>query len=370
MTTITSGMTGAAYITALNANFAELATYWGVGANSMTTITSSMTPADRLKAINNNFRATVLIVGMTGVAMIESLNNTFSKSEKVRRFQDYIKENLWLQGECSALVTDDGTQMDVWSDLGYCYTTDGLSFSVIETCTWNGYTSIQCLTTVKVDGVYYCTASSLDGESVKGIRLFTSTDKYTWTYVATLVTLTTVIGSWVIGGVGNSFLFKDGTTYYLFFEMWENVGNNWRIWLASASALDGEWTFVENPIVPYSGTADGTGNPELVQINNLPYKHEGKFYMTYHYDTTHAATQGIYRAYSYDLLTWVVEGNMLDTRVAPMQVPWSNGDQCLCQFKGRTFMFYTNNANGGGANMHTDMNVDNLPLTELLSLYP
>ena len=87
MTTDFTGMSPAQYITALNNNFAELATNWGVNQTSEAKsfdvlITSNATPS----ILNKNFRGGRINYGVKSSAYLSALNLGFLSS--VKRFQD------------------------------------------------------------------------------------------------------------------------------------------------------------------------------------------------------------------------------------------------------------------------------------------
>ena len=96
------------------------------------------------------------------------------------------------------------------------------------------------------------------------------------------------------------------------------------------------------------------------------------YYLSYFYKAnTGYAT--INRMYSSDLIHWVEEGSMFDVRDIPIggESFGDNGDHSLCQFKGKSYLFYTHNANSYGySTPNIRYTVDDRPLNELLKLRP
>lgn len=362
MVTITKDLFNADLIVALNANFTELATIWGVNAVSMLPVTAT---SDLVFLINHNFRTEVVKIGMSGTEFIYALNAAFSANTLCRRFQDRIINNLAAWGEPSALVSDDGNRLDLWINSGYYFTTDGINWSPQQIMTWDGWENIYSPQISKHGDTYYAMCSP----SFLSLELFSSIDRYTWTHEATIFELGGS-GNWVKTNFGNPFMWKEGSSYFLLYEA--KVGGIWRIGLATADNVAGPWTdSPSNPVITYDPVAmsEGNGNPELAMINNQVYKKDGRYYMYYHYNGV-SLDPGINRAYSYDLINWVDEGIILDSRIPFIQKPWTNVDHCLCEFKGRTYLFYTNNANGGGTNCYTCVGIDNRPLSTMLDLLP
>ena len=79
------------------------------------------------------------------------------------------------------------------------------------------------------------------------------------------------------------------------------------------------------------------------------------------------------RMYSFDLVHWTEEGTMFDVRDVPTGGDESgdNGDQSLCQFKGKSYLFYTLNANSyGRGEPNIRYTVDNRSLEELMRIRP
>lgn len=367
MTTITNGMTPDQFITALNANFVELAGIWDVDILSFEVLNSAMSGDQLLFNINHNFRALSISFGESGGSFISALNSSFATI--VHRFQDYRVANVFNieSAEPTALVSDDGEQMDVWDGFGnYRSTTDGINFSAnIAIDIPSGNNGHHML---KVGDTYYCYVMHWDGTMYSTIRLFTSTNKINFTDQGDVIGIG-VNGGWNVVDVGNCFVWKEGVVWYMIYEAHYGVGG-YGLGLATANAPEGPWTGdAGNPILPYPGSGEGFGNPEMPRVNNEVIKHNGCYYLYFHYDNA-GPKRNLYRAYSADLHIWTIEGSILNSRIPPTAPGVSNGDPCLCQFKGKSYLFYMNNSNGGGVNIHDDMTVDNRPLSELLALYP
>ena len=105
----------------------------------------------------------------------------------------------------------------------------------------------------------------------------------------------------------------------------------------------------------------------------MPIKIEGRYYAYFHgmYGKYNTPSAAIYRAYSYDLLEWVIEGVILDNRDTPSEPnKTSNADMCLIEFKGRTFMYYTYDINSGGKAPIIKILIDNRRCIDILKLRP
>lgn len=370
MITVKNRISNTDLYAAIDANNIELLDKWRCHANSFIPIVGK-TNKELIDCINSNMRYTTLEAGMTGEQVIKSINASYNRD--VSRFQDLIIEHV-IPGdgiaEPTALVTDDGNQMDLWCTSIYTYTTDGINFAAPvplvfhHTETW---TNIMCLQMFRDGNNYYCT--SVVHENA-GIVLWTSTDKINWYFEKIIFTFSD--SSLPITSFGNEFNWKENGKWYMLYEA--SINGGYQICLAESDSLTGTWIdYVGNPVIS-SYINDGLGNPELARVNNTIYKCDGKYFVNYHYHLVRP-DRAINRAWSYDLKNWTVEGPMLDTRVPPDNELWSNGDQCMCEFKGKTYLFYSNHANqyitgDSGASTCIDMCVDFRPLSQLLRLYP
>lgn len=305
--------------------------------------------------------------------------------------------------EPSALLVDNGNKIRLYSAGGiFSETEDGINWStpteIINREVLGGHPSVNI-----VDGLYMWVGYRKAENNNEEFTLCTSEDGITFTYRGIIKGTKNGISD--IGNghsmlyLGNTYLFKDyDGTYYLFYEGYER--NNpehpdWEICLMTCTDLfvdNGDGTIgnwvqcAENPIIPslkagakgnyYPGWT-APGNPEIVKgEDNQPLKYDGKYYMYYHIqadqDNSHLTVNSrIERAYSYDLVHWISEGSIIASRDVP---EWGdNSDQALCQFKGRTYLFYTVGVNSGIPRHMTDnlrCVVDDRPLVEMLKIKP
>lgn len=377
MTTIQTGMTSAQFLAAVNDNFTELATTYGIYINSFITLTASMTPTEQRDALNHNLRATSVIFGQTGTSFISNLNTYFATP--FPRFQDALLENIALGAEPSAIVSDDGNTLDVWTSWTHFSTTDGVNFTDPVFLVFTGLAEglSHGLSRVLKDGSnYYMVRSKYDIAEGGYYELFlmSSTDKINWAYVGDIMSPGDYGEGWNLTNPCNSFLWKEGNTWYLIYEAFTDGSGPYKIGLATASAITGPYTnYAGNPILPFDvvTSPSGDGRPVLAtDENNQVLKVNGKYFMYYHHELV-SAGMSIRRAYSTDLHTWTVEGNIVDSRERPQEVGTSNGDICVCQFKGKSYLFYSNNVNGDNdPPEHIDALVDNRSFAEILALRP
>jgi hypothetical protein len=362
MTNIVPGMTPVQYITAMNDNATLLATAWGVNADSFLTLTTSNASPSN---INYNLRGNVVAYGQKASTYLSGLNLAFASI--VHRFQDNLLENimspLTAYGEGSALVSDDGNQIDIWftatitgvTNIYYSYSTDGLTFAApTKTNIPDGYIRNHVH---KVGATYYHYANHGDTT----IHLFTSTDKVNYTDQGEVIGLGGV-GAWDHLHLGNPFVWNEGGSWFMLYEA--EAASGWKIGLATASAPEGPWTkYGSNPVIT---GVEGIGNPEMPRVNNVVIKNGGNYVVYCHYGDTFL-TSTLVRLYSADLHTWVNESALLDSRRIHGN-SMTYGDQCLVQFKGKSYLMWSpsNQVNAS----HVDIGVDNRPLAELLALYP
>ena len=374
MTSIAEGMTPAQFLTAVNDNFTELCTTYGIYQNSFITLTLAMTSTEWRDALNHNLRATSVVLGQHGGSFINNLNTYFATP--FPRFQDDLLENIALGAEPSAIVSEDGNTLDIWTAWKHFYTTDMINFSEPSVLNHAGIEGDHGLGRVLKEGeTYYQVRSKYTAElGYYELFLMSSANKVAWTYVGDIMSTGNYGESWNVAGLANSFLFKVGSTWYLIYEAVMVGGSAYQIGLATAPAITGPYTNYEgNPILPVEGAnvPFGDGRPVIAtDENNNVLQVNGKYFMYYHHDLT-SATMSIRRAYSTDLLNWTVEGNIVDPREVPQEAGTSNGDICVCQFKGKSYLFYSNNVNGDNdPPEHIDVLVDNRPFAEILALRP
>ncbi len=341
--------------------------------------------------INHNFREDVVYKGMDEESFKKQVKSYFKKP--IHRFSDFkVNPGLNDSYEPSTLVSDDGEKIELFSPNGMYYeSSDGINWSKGESLIMsNGYTP-RHFSVNKIDGVYYLTGR-VYGADKEYMDLYTSIDKIHFELKGHIVSTDDNLGDgFRFDSFGNSFLLKSNEgKYYYFFEGAEHK-SNWSICLMTCDDIlknrdggfVGDWEQCpENPILPY-GRKNYAGetpqlycNPEIVKgEDNQPLVVDGKYYMyylTYFYKAnTMYAT--INRMNSTDLVHWTEEGTMFDVRDVPTggEGHGDNGDHSLCQFKGKSYLFYTLNANSYGyAPINIRYTVDNRSLDELMRLKP
>lgn len=310
MITIQDGMTSAAFFAALAANNTELRTNWSVNSTSFDAVINGTTGVQAKINFEHNFRTSGLSIG-SAIGLKNFLNNGFALT--VHRFQDNSLENILSPetsyGEPTALVSDDGSQIDLWCFLTnriyYTYSTDGLTFAAPSATNITvGYMRNHIL---KVGNIYYHYAVLNDDS----MHLFTSTDKINFTDQGEVLHHGGV-GDFDSKSIANMFVWKEGINWYMLYEAMNTVDNLfWTIGLATASAPEGPWTkYASNPVI--TSVIQGAGNPEIPRVNNEIIKHNGLYYVYFHQGD--GLTAHIRRAYSSDLHTWTQEGIILDDR--------------------------------------------------------
>lgn len=364
MTTIIEGITTDEFFTAMNANSAELAVNCSADIDCMTTLSSTMTGIDFVRDVNHNFRNTVANIGSLSIS---NINSSFGQT--ISRFQDdYVEKaiDVELAAEPTALVSEDGERLDVWFTggvgEGYAHTTDGVNFTLENTTGLSG----ECGYVFKDGETYYMMRRNVIDNY--NINLLTSINRKDWTDQ----------GSVFIGGVGlwdqtlgNPCFWKEDGVWYLIYEAY-GPSNAWMLGLATAPAVTGPWTKYEgNPLI--SGLGEGVGSPEIIRKNGQVLKHNGEYYLYYHFDNhDYVYQQNNYRAHSTDLHTWTIEGPILNvhheheiaTRFR------SYGDVAIVEFKGKSYLFWSACGEAPVNPCHIDLGIDNRPLAEILALYP
>lgn len=265
-------------------------------------------------------------------------------------------------GEPTALSADDDSQIDLWftyiNHPAYCYSLNGLTFQ--------GWTDTDVPAgnlrphILKDDGTYYLYVT---GASDTSAHLFTGSDKVHFADQGEVLGLGGA-GQWDDAHLGNTFIWREGATWYMLYEA-SGGANPWYIGLATASAPGGPWTrYVSNPVIV--GTGNGVGNPELPRLGSTVIQSAGRYYQYFHGECVGGAGP-VNRAYSVDLHTWTHEGAIDGIRVLH-GAGYSYGDHCLCQFQGKTYLFWSPSDQVSEA--HMDVAVDNRTLAELLALPP
>ena len=369
MKKIYNNISSVEFLTALNVNKNELCERWDCHTSCFVPFENEKAASGFISTFNRNLRKLAIKPGMCGNDFITQVNQAFDNEE--RRFQDYIGENVIPRegasiGEPTALVSPDGTKLEVWCTEGYAYSEDGYNFSQFQSVTRevvSDYPSPQCFNYFYHNGELYCT-STYNGFNAFLLWKQNASNLLHFDFVQVLFEpgYTT----------GNSFIFEDGGYFYLIYEG-DTGGSSggWKTFIAKASSLTGQYENIINTPIIYTES----GNPELATIDNRVYKCDGKYYMFFHHKITNENERGIWRAYSTDLINWVVEGPLLDGKILPAYPSWSNGDQSLCEFKEHSYLFVTNNANRyldphPNYYAHIDMYIDYRPFSEILRLEP
>ena len=370
METIINKMTSSQFVSILDNNNTFLKENWDCGANSFRSV-SAANDKEKPYIANKNLRKDLFKAGVKGRELLNSINNRFNA--EIRRFQDIIIPWVIPQAasEPTALITEDGQYMDLFFTGGYTRTADGIHFQQVQSLNFiqtnTNYQNIWCLNFFRHDGYVYCVSVCSE---IKWL-LWRSSNNIDFEFVKVLFTPT--LG---INNIGNTFSFTEDGKWYLIYEAagQQGQGPGYQLYIAVADSLTGEYTNLKNKPIIAEALYDGVGNPELAMVNNHVYKYDGYYYMYYHFHNTSPGF-GIYRARSKNLIDWEIEGPMLDSRLPPDNPAWSNGDQSLCEFKGHSYLFYTNNANAyitgdDGHLTHIDVCVDFRPLSEILKLNP
>lgn len=298
--------------------------------------------------------------------------------------------------EPSTLIVENGNKIRLYSASGiFTETEDGINWSTpVATNIGIGHPSINY-----VDGIYMNIYESTSQPNEGVFILRTSNDGITFTnrgiIKGTKCGVDDIGNGHTLKYLGNSYLFKDyDGTYYLFYEGLENDNPEhpkWELCLMTCTDIFidngdgtiGNWVQAPtNPIIPslkqgaegnlYAGVY-GPGNPEIVKgEDNQPIKYDGKYYMYFHCQAGSIPSRDsvdvrIERAYSYDLIHWVREGSI----IANMDEPdyGDHSDHAMCQFKGRTYLFYTVGINSNNHRTDTIRYViDDRPLIEMLKI--
>ena len=344
--------------------------------------------------LNKIFRDEVYVEGLPHEVICDRVNHAFAKNIwmwKDAKYNDGTPRDFSLafserSGEPSAIVSPDGGTLYVYGYNGRWSTNDGLHWSdkeaLIRTGLPTSYAGVEHANTNYIDGIYYMVGALNVGD--RGLALLTSTDGITFEYKGIMLNKTDIIvdGESIMNW-GNSYIVKDGNTYYLYIEgKLTNNANFWDIYLCTCTdpLLDNGDGTVGNWV--YSGTGaivgdlfnspdlKAHGNPDFAKgPDNKPIRIDGYWYMYYH--VTYNGAMIIYRAKSSDLITWTVEGPIINNRDVPTAGESSagNADHALIEFKGKTYLFYTWDINSQYT-PYIKYVVDDRPFRELLKMYP
>lgn len=346
-----------------------------------------------LSIVSKNLRQDIGDVNTPMNIVCENVNKALT--ERVYRFYDAkplssaerdASLNTGLnKGEPSAIISDDGGTMYLYANGKRISTNDGVKWSSASDIVKSdgGHTLHEGIN--YIDGVYYLVAprQNFGGELV----LYTSTDGLNFTYKGKLFNEGAILdGSNPAKSWGNPYIVKnygDGK-FYLYIETQE-PGLSWRIHLVifddftteNADGTIGARTiYKNNPVIqnPYSAlskNAQSAGNPDFFKgMDNRPVKVGNKYYMVFH--STHLAIAHLFRASSYDLIHWDIDGIMWDNRDKPSggDKTSGNADHCIIEFKGRTYLFYSWDINNHDTTNYLKYTIDDRPMRELLKLFP
>ena len=341
--------------------------------------------------INHNFREEVVGKGMDKETFEATVKLYFTKP--IHRFND-LKVNPGLEGssEPSSLVSDDGDRIELFSTNGMCYeSSDGLKWTNGERLIMSDGCMPAHFSVAKMDGMYFMTGF-VNRAGKKYMDLYVSNDRIHFDFRGHLLSDESDLGNGeTFDNFGNSYLLKAQEGRYYFFYEGATHRSNWEICLMTCDDIliergdgfIGNWAQCpENPILPYAETnfAGETPqfycNPEIVKgEDNQPLLVDGNYYMYYlsMFYKGNVMYATINRSYSKDLINWTEEGSMFDVRDVPTggEANGDNGDQSICQFKGKSYLFYTLNANSYGyAVQNIRYTIDERPLEEILKLKP
>lgn len=355
--------------------------------------------------INHNFREEVVHENMTESELKEEIARYLKTP--VRRFCDAKKyittinesysiriDEKYTTGEPSTLISDDGERIELFTSTGYYFeSSDGINWSEGKRLKIGTEKYVAHFSVNKIDDIYImigCSNAQL-GE-LQYLDIFTSTDKINFEFKGHILSTQTDIGNGQrFNNLGNTYLLKDDDGKYCLLYEGATNASNWETCLMTCTNLFelqengfiGDWEQCDkNPILPYAKKNQWGevpqiySNPEIVKDEkNQPLKFNGNYYMYYlsgfYKGNVFYAT--INRSYSKDLIHWTEEGPIFDNRDVPDggESRGDNGDQSLCQYKGKSYLFYTNNINSKGYSIENiRYTIDDRSLIELLKLKP
>ena len=392
---VSPDMTKAEFIAAFNGAMADLATLCKCFSASFTAIppVSGTSPSWELiyETINHNLRDNVVSPDMSFEMACNNINKTLQKP--IYRFCDArlgsarnFSLSTGLQAdEPSAIVSDDGETLYIYAHLKRISSVDGVNWSAATPLVLSdsGYVAHACVN--YIDGVYYLFGTSRNNAG--DFILYTSTDGINFTYRGVLFANGyEFVNGRAVTDFGNGYLIKEyGSGKYYIYVEYQATGINWEISLATCDDIFhdngdgtiGDWVnSSHNPVLakPHANYFSGVSTAGIADfakgVDNRPIKRNGKYYMYFH--STISQVSYIFRAYSYDLETWVNEGIIFDNRDQPSAGDETSGnaDQCIIEFKGRTYLFYTWNINTSLYQPYIKYTIDDRPMSELLDIRP
>lgn len=330
-------------------------------------------------ALNSTNNYSLQVADNGDGAVITNQPKTLGLSVRCIRSIDIFKDtftgniipSMTAVGEPAVLISDDGNQIDLWftgtvggvSNVYYCYSTDGLSYSVPQkTNIPDNYKRTGIL---KENGIYYHFAN-INGDT--SIHLFTSTDKINYTDQGEKIGIGGV-GEWDHAGLGNTFVWKDEDGLYkMFYDGVAAIGGYWKTGIATATSLLGPWTkYANNPVL--SKTDRDVEGVEMFRKNGKVLKHNGNYvaFQAYGYGDLTGAFYQVEVLHSADLHTWVSDG-LISSMYHYVTGYQSYADAAYCEFKGKSYIFM--NPSNQVDSAYIDVGVDNRPLIGLLGLQP
>lgn len=206
----------------------------------------------------------------------------------------------------------------------------------------------------KKDSTYYLVAA---GSNDTTLHVFTGTDKINFTDQGQ------IIGTSPEVMVTNSFLWNEGNNWYILYEGKES--SLWNIYLATASSYTGPWT-KQGLVIRGGGIYAGIGNPELARNSNGILKINNNYYM-YAHGQTDEYNGYVGRFHSSDLFTWFCDGYVDGIRPVH-SLSWTYGDQALCEFNGKTYLFWS--PSDQVSTSHIDCGIDSRDFATVLYIPP
>ena len=216
-------------------------------------------------------------------------------------------------------------------NLGYAESLDGISWTE-GTDTVFGF-AIACPSVAKISSTYYLSLK----DSTNHIDIYSSTNGVSWTIFKNDALAAGAYPAWDSDNFGNTFLWKEGSTWYLLYEAKSLAMSVWNTGLATSS--DGlTWTkYGSNPVLGNNGFE--FSGPFLYQADN------GTYYCWGHSGNASTKPTDFYRFHSADLHTWVMDGtsNTYTRKYAFEGAGLSDsqvGDCSMVEANGNTYFFY------------------------------
>lgn len=385
------------FIAAFNASMSDYATLCKCYSESFIKIEdqSPLTSWEQIyNIVNHNLRKEIFKRGKSFEQCCKEINQALKTpiyrfcDAKIGSSRNFSLNTGFQADEPSAIVSDDGSTLHIYAHLKRISTTDGVNWSEpIDTPLSGSVTYVMHNNVNYIDGVYYLIGCQLSIGG--GLYLYTSEDGVNFTQRGKLFDSGKEFApGYAVLSWGNSYLVKNygENKWYLYVET-QSDGTFWVIHLATCTDLFspnpdgtiGNWEVSNNnPILKspftnigaaYEGAVSSAGNPDFIKgCDNRPIKVGNKYYMLYH--STWKSIMHIMYASSEDLINWTTEGIVFDNRDQPTlgDLTSGNADQCIVEFKGRTYLFYTWDINDNSVSPYIKYTIDDRPLCELFKL--